>query len=213
MLPDSPIVRIVANLPAFLLAIILHEIAHGYVAYLCGDDTAKRAGRLTLSPLPHIDPVGAIFFIFSSIAGVGFGWAKPVPVNLYRLRNPRRDEVLVTLAGPAANLLQAVAWAILLRLAARYLGGDLAVSVVTFCYLGIRINVILMLFNLLPIPPLDGSHVALRLLGVDDPHLADRLAPIGFVVLFVLIGTRLFDVFFSGVVQPVIRLFLPPYLL
>ena len=213
MLPDSPIARIVVNLPAFLLAIILHEIAHGYVAYLCGDDTAKRAGRLTLAPLPHIDPLGAIVFIITSMAGVPFGWAKPVPVALHRLRNPRRDEVLVTLAGPGANLLQATAWAILIRLAARYLGGDLAVSVVTFCYFGVAVNVILMLFNLLPIPPLDGSHVALRLLGVDDPHLADRLAPIGFVVLFLLIGTRLFDVFYNALVQPVIRLFLPPYLL
>ena len=213
MLPDSAIVRIVVILPAFLLAIILHEVAHGYVAYVLGDDTAKRAGRLTLAPLPHIDPFGAIFFIFSSIAmGVGFGWAKPVPIAVHRLRNPRRDEVLVTLAGPGANLLQAAAWAILLRLAARYLGGDLAISVVTFCYLGININVILMLFNLLPIPPLDGSRVALRLLGVDDPHLADRLAPVGFIVLFLLVGTRLFGVFYAGVVQPVIRLFLPPYL-
>jgi len=200
------------SLPAFLLGIILHEVAHGYVAYVLGDDTAKRAGRLTLAPLPHIDPIGAIFFVFSSIAGVGFGWAKPVPVAVERLRNPRRDDVLVTLAGPAANLLQAIAWSVLLRLAAHYLDGDLAVSVVTFCFLGIAINVVLMLFNLLPIPPLDGSHVALRLLGVDDPHLANRLAPIGFIVLFLLVGTRLFDVFFSGVVQPVIRLFLPPHL-
>ena len=209
MLPDSLIVRIVVSLPAFLLAIILHEVAHGYVAYLCGDDTAKRAGRLTLAPLPHIDPLGAIVFIVTSIAGAPFGWAKPVPVALHRLRNPRRDEVLVTLAGPGANLLQATAWAILLRIAARHLGGDLSVSIVTFCYFGVAVNVILMTFNLLPIPPLDGSHVALRLFGVDDPHLADRLAPIGFVVLFLLIGTRLFDLFFSGVVQPVIRLFLP----
>ncbi len=212
MLPDSFIVRIIVSLPAFLLAIILHEVAHGYTAYLLGDDTAKRAGRLTLSPLSHIDPFGAIFFIISSIAGIGFGWAKPVPVAIERLRNPRRDEVLVTLAGPGANLLQAVAWAILLRFSARYLDGELAVSVVTFCFLGIAINVVLMLFNLLPIPPLDGSHVALRLLGVEDPHLADRLAPVGFIVLFLLVGTRLFEVFFDGLVEPVIRLFLPPYL-
>lgn len=212
MLPDSFIARIIVALPAFLLAIILHEVAHGYVAYLCGDDTAKRAGRLTIAPLPHIDPLGAIVFVVTSMAGFPFGWAKPVPVALHRLRNPRRDEVLVTLAGPGANLLQAIAWAILLRLAARYIGGDLAISLVTFCYWGVAVNVILMMFNLLPIPPLDGSHVALRLLGVEDPHLADRLAPIGFVVLFLLIRTRLFDVFFSAIVQPVIRLFLPPYL-
>ncbi|MCJ7750179.1 MAG: site-2 protease family protein, partial [Armatimonadetes bacterium] len=113
---DSPLSRIVGMLPGFLLGIVLHEVAHGYVAYRLGDDTAKRAGRLTLSPIAHIDPVGAIFFILSSLAGFGFGWAKPVPVAVERLRNPRRDEVLVTLAGPAANLLQALAWALVLRL-------------------------------------------------------------------------------------------------
>jgi Zn-dependent protease len=207
--PDNIVARIIVALPAFLLAIILHEVAHGYVAYLCGDDTAKRAGRLTLSPLPHIDPVGAIFFIFSSIAGAGFGWAKPVPVAIHLLRNPRRDEVLVTLAGPVANLLQIVAWAMLARLSLHLLSGDLRVAFFQFCVIGVQINALLMVFNLLPIPPLDGSHVAARLLGVEDPHLVDRLAPIGFLVLFLLISTRIFDLIYRAVVVPLILLFLP----
>ncbi len=213
MLPDNAVTRIIVDiivaLPAFLLAIIIHEVAHGYVAYLCGDDTAKRAGRLTFSPLPHIDPIGAIFFIVSSIAGMGFGWAKPVPVAIHLLRNPRRDEVLVTLAGPVANFLQIVAWAVLARLSLQLLSGDLRPAVFQFCAIGIQINALLMVFNLLPIPPLDGSHVAARLLGVQDPHLVDRLAPIGFLVLFLLISTSLFGAIYRAAVIPLVLLFLP----
>jgi Zn-dependent protease len=208
VLPQDPITRIIVGLPAFLPAIILHEIGHGYIAYRCGDDTAKRMGRLTLSPLPHIDPLGAIVFVITSLAGFPFGWAKPVPVVVERLRNPLRDQVLVTLAGPGANFLQAVVWVLLLRLTAHYLTGSLAQAIATFCYLGLSINVILMLFNLLPIPPLDGSHVAARLLGVRDPHLVDRLAPLGMVVLVLLIMTPAFDAFYSHLVVPVIDLFL-----
>jgi Zn-dependent protease len=201
--------RMVAGLPAFLLAIILHEVAHGYVAYRLGDDTAKRAGRLTLSPLPHIDPIGALFYVLSSFAGAGFGWAKPVPISLAQLRNPRRDEMLVTLAGPAANLIQAVVWALLLRGVMLLPSGQLGASLVLFCYIGLSINVLLMFFNLMPIPPLDGSHVAFRLLGAKDPYLVERLAPLGFVALIVLLNTRAFGLFYSGLVDPFIRLLLP----
>jgi Zn-dependent protease len=205
-MPDSPLTRIAAMLPGFLLAIVLHEVAHGYVAYRLGDDTAKRAGRLTLSPIAHLDPFGTIFFIASSLAGLGFGWAKPVPVVIERLRNPRRDEILVTLAGPAANLLQAVAWAFVLRLVL-YLGNA---PLVIICVWGIAINVLLMIFNLLPIPPLDGSHVALRLLGYDNPHLADRLAPLGFVALILLMYSGLFRILIRVLVSPIVGRLLPP---
>jgi Zn-dependent protease len=198
---------IIVRLPAFLLGIILHEVAHGYAAYLLGDDTAKRAGRLTLSPVAHFDPFGALFFIITSIGGVGFGWAKPVPVATELLRNPRRDDILVSLAGPAANFGQAVVWAVLLRLLYRLPPSDFVVALATFCGLGVLINVVLMVFNLLPIPPLDGSHVALRLLGFDDPTLPSRLAPIGFVALFLLLGTSFFRGIFSGLVWRVLDLF------
>ena len=201
--------RIIVSLPAFLLAIILHELAHGYVAYLLGDDTAKRAGRLTLSPLAHLDPFGALFFIVSSLSGFGFGWAKPVPVALERLRNPRRDEVLVTVAGPGANFAQAVAWAVLLRLALRFAPGTLGQSLAIFCLYGISINLLLMIFNLLPIPPLDGSHVAARVLGIGDPHLVDRLAPLGFVVLFLFVSTPAFGWLINTVLSPLMVFFLP----
>ncbi len=204
---DSPITRIIVSIPAFLPAIILHEVAHGYAAYLLGDDTAKRAGRLTLSPVAHFDPIGALFFVFSSFAGVGFGWAKPVPVATHLLRNPRRDDIIVSLAGPAANFAQAVVWGLLLRVLFRLPASDLVLALATFCYLAVVINVALMVFNLLPIPPLDGSHVALRLLGVEDPTLASRLAPIGFVVLFLLVGTRFFGSIFGGIIDRVLDLF------
>jgi Zn-dependent protease len=202
---DSPLSRIAAMLPGFLLGIVLHEVAHGYVAYRLGDDTAKRAGRLTLSPIAHLDPVGAIFFIISSLAGFGFGWARPVPVAVERLRNPRRDEILVTLAGPTANLLQALAWALVLRFVLPL--GSPALAMI--CIWGIAINVLLMIFNLLPIPPLDGSHVALRLAGYDNPHLADRLAPIGFVLLILLMYTGLLNVVIGAVVSPIVSILLP----
>ena len=209
MLPESPLVRIIVSLPIFLLGVVLHEIAHGYVAYLLGDDTAKRAGRLTLSPLAHLDPVGSLLFLFSASTGVGFGWAKPVPVMVDRLRHPRRDDMLVSLAGPGANFLQAIAWALLLRAALAWATGSLADALIRFCFLGVAVNVMLMLFNLLPIPPLDGSHVALRLLGYHDPHLTARFAPIGFLLLFLVISTRLFDLFAHHIFSPVLRLFLP----
>ena len=201
--------RLAISTPIFLLAIVLHELAHGWVAYRLGDDTAKRAGRLTLSPIAHLDLVGSIMFVLSSRWGFGFGWARPVPVMIERLRNPRRDEILVTLAGPLANLLQAVVWAVLLRLALRMTGG-LGPALVIFCYLGISINLLLAVFNLLPIPPLDGSHVALRLLGFDDPHLAGRLAGLGFVVLFLSLSTGVLGSVLGVILTPLLQLFLPP---
>jgi Zn-dependent protease len=208
-MPVSALERIFASLPAFLLAIVLHEVAHGYTAYLLGDDTAKRAGRLTLSPLAHLDPLGTVIFIFASLSGVGFGWARPVPVVIERLRNPRRDEMLVTLAGPASNLLQAIAWALLLRAVMRLQVGTLGPTLALMCGMGVAINVLLMLFNLLPIPPLDGSHVALRLLGTRDPHLADRLAPVGFIVLILFVSSPAFDLFQNALFRPVLFLLLP----
>ena len=206
---DFDLSRIIAGLPAFLLGIILHEVAHGYVAYLLGDDTAKRAGRLTLSPLPHIDPIGALFFVISSLSGAGFGWAKPVPIALERLRNPRRDEILVTLAGPMANLLQALVWAGLLRVAIQFFSGGLALALVQFFFIGVAINALLMFFNLMPIPPLDGSHVAFHLLGFKDPYLVERLAPLGFIFLIIIIRTPVFDLFYTHLVDPFIFLLLP----
>jgi len=207
-LPESPITRFIVSLPIFLLAITLHEVGHAWVAYKCGDDTAKRLGRVTLSPIAHLDPLGSLMFVISSFAGVGFGWAKPVPVAVERLRHPRRDDILVSLAGVTANLLQAIAWSVLFRLGRVYLTGSLGSAIVTFCFLGVFVNVMLMVFNLLPIPPLDGSHVALNLLGVHNPYTIARFTGIGSLLLFLLVTTHAFGLLFSGVIEPIIYLML-----
>lgn len=196
--------------PSFLLAIILHEVAHGYAAYRLGDDTAKRAGHLTLSPLSHLDPVGTLMFVISSLSGFGFGWAKPVPVVMERLRHPTRDEVIVSLAGVATNLVQAVVWALLAWLSYRYFPeSSPAIAVVIFCALGVRVNLLLLVFNLLPVPPLDGSRVAAKLLGIRDSSLVDRLAPLGFVVLVLFVGSNAFGQVMETVYVPLLRLFMP----
>lgn len=207
-MPESPITRFIVSLPIFLLAITLHEVGHAWVAYKCGDDTAKRLGRVTLSPIAHLDPLGSLMFVISSFAGVGFGWAKPVPVAVERLRHPRRDDILVSLAGVTANLLQAIAWSVLFRLGRVYLTGSLGAAIVTFCFLGVVVNVVLMVFNLLPIPPLDGSHVALNLLGVHNPYTIARFTGIGSLLLFLLVTTHAFGLLFSGVIEPIIYLML-----
>jgi len=210
---DFPL-NLIVSLPAFLLAIVLHELAHGYTAYLCGDDTAKRAGRLTFSPLAHLDLVGTIFFVASSIFGIGFGWAKPVPISVARMRHPLRDEVLVTLAGPAANFAQAAAWALLLRLVvwqpvAHIASGSLLEALVRFCAFGVLINVVLMVFNLLPIPPLDGSHVAARLLGFRELGLVERMAPLGFIVLLLVLRSPIWNGVWSAVIRPIALWLMP----
>jgi Zn-dependent protease len=138
-------------------SVILHEIAHGWVANLCGDDTAKRAGRLTLNPIPHIDPVGTLILPAIMLVSTGFlfGWAKPVPVDLSRLRSPRNQGVLVALAGPATNAALVAIAAITFRVVYSH-ATTLSIGVRIVLYLGLA-NLILALYNMIPIPPLDGS--------------------------------------------------------
>lgn len=152
-------------------SIILHEVAHGAVAFACGDDTAKRAGRLTLNPIAHVDPFGTLLLpMVLAASGLGvIGFAKPVPVNLRRLRRPRDHAVLVALAGPATNIALAVAAAVVVRLLGGadvdFDGGRIgAIGVAEVVALAGFLNVLLALFNLLPIPPLDGSAVLERAL-------------------------------------------------
>jgi Zn-dependent protease len=209
--PDD-LLRLVLSAPIFLLAITLHEVAHGWACYRLGDDTAKRAGRLTLDPLAHLDPLGTIMFVFSSLAGVGFGWAKPVPMNPYLFRSLRRDSALTAIAGPLANLLQAIAWAVLLRVFIALPGlvpSGWQAGVATFLFLAVAINAALLCFNLLPIPPLDGSRVLPWLLNLRDPLLIDRLAPLGFIVLFIFVQTRLFYATFAPFFEGVLGALLP----
>ncbi len=194
----------------FLLAIVLHEVAHGYVAYRLGDDTAKLAGRLSLNPLVHLEVLGTLMFIISSWVGFGFGWAKPVPVNPLRLRHMRRDDILVSLAGVTVNLAQALAWAGLLRLAYHFLpGSDVGAAAVVFCDLGIVVNLALMIFNLLPVPPLDGWHVLTQTLRIAYTTPVLRFQQMGSMLLFMLLYLRILNPLFDHTLWPLYNLLVP----
>ena len=176
-----------------LFAITLHEAAHGYVARLFGDSTAYVLGRVSLNPLKHIDPVGTIIvplaiLLLAKLAGGGgflFGWAKPVPVNFGRLRRPKQDMVWVAAAGPGANLLMAVFWALVLKLMIGVGYGER--FFVEMAKAGIFVNIGLMALNLLPVPPLDGGRIAVGLLPGRLAYQFARIEPYGlFIVLFLL---------------------------
>jgi Zn-dependent protease len=174
-----------------LLAITVHEAAHGYVARYFGDPTAEMAGRITINPLKHIDPFGTIILplILFKFSGFVFGWAKPVPVNFSRLRHPKADMLWVAAAGPASNLAMAIGWALLWKLGAGSAPGSWLSGLVLMAEAGIRINGILMLLNLLPIPPLDGGRVTISLLPDRLAWKYARIEPFGFPILLILIVT------------------------
>jgi Zn-dependent protease len=177
-----------------VFAVTLHEVAHGYVARYFGDKTAFRSGRISLNPLRHIDPLGTIVLplltlIIMTVFGFGvpFGWAKPVPVNYYALRHPKRDMLWVAAAGPAANLLMAIAWAVLMK-GVQFLPLNVLTALLgAMSVAGIQVNVVLMVLNLLPIPPLDGGRIAVSLLPDRFALGYARLEPFGFPVLLVLV--------------------------
>ncbi len=180
----------VAILP-ILFAITCHEAAHGYAALLCGDKTAKFAGRLSLNPINHLDILGTLVMPIATLllGGFLFGWAKPVPFNTRNFKNPKRDTIFVALAGPFANLLMAFAWAGVARLALSFdtthTGIPLALGLMG--HFGISINLFIMLFNLLPIPPLDGSTVLSMLLPARLLYSYQKIAPYGTFILLALI--------------------------
>ncbi len=201
-LPD--VVRALAlwSVPT-LAAVIAHEIAHGLVALWRGDDTALRMGRLTLNPLPHIDPYGTVLLpAFLVLLGAPvFGYARPVPVNFTRLRHPRSDMVLVAIAGPMTNVLLAAASALLFRVleaqvhqvpatGASGIGAVLMVPLAEMAYYSVVINAVLAVFNLLPIPPLDGGRVLTGLLPYPQARLLARVEPFGIVIVAVLLMTH-----------------------
>jgi Zn-dependent protease len=193
-------------------AITLHEAAHGYAARHFGDYTAANAGRITLNPLRHIDPVGTIavpllILVTSKLLGGGgilFGWAKPVPVNFGQLRSPKRDMLWVAAAGPGANLFMAVCWAVILKLAQSMPSNYFSMPLSGMAEIGIAINVVLMVLNLLPLPPLDGGRIAVSLLPGRLAWRFAMLEPYGFIILLVM----LFSGALSAVLSPFIGLVL-----
>lgn len=176
-----------------LLAITVHETAHGYVARSFGDHTAEMQGRLTLNPLKHIDPVGTILvpaILLLLPVHFVFGWAKPVPVDWRNLRHPKQDMAWVAIAGPASNLLMGFAWAILARIALGLPAESWVKTPLLFMGVaGIFINTVLMVLNLLPLPPLDGGRVLTGLLPPRQAYNFARIEPYGFMILLVLLAT------------------------
>lgn len=195
--------RLILLAPPLLFALTIHEFAHGYVAFTLGDPTAKAGGRLTLNPLKHLDPIGTIAFFL-----INFGWAKPVPVNPYYFKNPRKDMLWVALAGPATNLVIAVISAIVIKLVV-LMASILPLTNITFAIMypiqqmlvaSVWINLVLCIFNFLPIPPLDGSRI---LAGLLPDHLARSYASLeryGFIILILLMLTNTI----SRLIMPII---------
>ena len=174
-------------------AIVFHEYAHGWMANRLGDPTAKLAGRLTLNPLKHVDPIGTVLLpgILIAMRMLGyntfiFGWAKPVPVNFYKLRNPRRDMMWVGMAGPVINVILAIVFA-------QCLNFDLSLENFRLVVLGIFINLLLAIFNMIPIPPLDGSRLVMGLLPTQWVIPYSKLERYGILIVFVLLYFGLFE--------------------
>ncbi len=192
---NSIIQKIIILTPPILFAITVHEVAHGFVAWRLGDPTAKSQGRLTLNPIKHLDPIGTLVFFITQM----IGWAKPVPVNPLYFKNPKRDMVWVSLAGPVSNILIAILSAVLVK---SFIGplsnisasfGYIIKPVLYMAFISIQVNIGLAIFNLIPIPPLDGSKVLAGLLPNSMMHHYYALERYGFIILIVLIFTGVTD--------------------
>jgi len=204
----TTIIILLLEIPVIMISLSLHELAHGYAAYKCGDGTAKAFGRLTLNPMKHLDVMGTLFmFLF------GFGWAKPVPVNMRNMRKPKRDMALVSLAGPVSNLLLSFVFAAVYMFMWKFSAEEAVsgifleelspVGIITLIsYLGIILNIGLAMFNLIPIPPLDGSNILLSLL---PQRLAVKYVEIRHYTQYIYLGVvalswispSLFDLLFT----------------
>lgn len=189
-----------------LFAITIHEAAHGWVAFHLGDNTAYRAGRVTFNPIKHIDPFGTVILplIMYFSSGMIFGWAKPVPINSSKFRHQRRDMGLVALAGPLSNLSMAIFWALSIKLSLLIIDIPHPADhfFINMASIGISINLLLMILNLLPILPLDGGRILHSLLPPDLAKYYARLEPFGLIIIIILLITNILG-----------KILLPPFLL
>lgn len=186
----SLIQKIIIYALPVIFAITVHEAAHGYAAKYFGDMTAHNAGRITLNPLKHIDPFGTILLpaLTIMLGGILFGWAKPVPVNFARLRNPKKDMLWVAAAGPASNFVMAIFWALVMKFSLN-MPEAFAVPLALMAKAGIGINIVLMVLNLLPLPPLDGGRIAVSLLPYKFARPFAQIERYGFYILIALLFT------------------------
>ena len=195
---NTLIQQLAIQLPPLLFALTVHELAHGWVAFRLGDPTAKMAGRLTMNPLKHLDPLGVLAFVIMKI-----GWAKPVPVDPRYFRNPQKDMLLVALAGPGSNVLLAIASALLARVLVSVPVLPLFVlqPLVGMLVASVWINIMLAVFNIIPIPPLDGSKVLMGVLPPEAARSFARIEPFGFFILLALFYTGVI----GAIILPIIR--------
>ncbi len=200
-----------ARIVILMFSVVIHELAHGLVAYWCGDRTAKYQGRLTLNPMPHLDPIGSIFLPLMLVLSGSpflFGWAKPVPVNIQNLNQPQNDMVKVAIAGPLSNISLAIIFSSLIKVLGPGELIQLPNYVIDLFSYGLIINIVLAVFNMIPIPPMDGSRVLYRFLPYQGRSFLDRIEPYGLWIIIVLALFNFFEFILRAISIPIIQLLL-----
>ncbi len=207
--------RVLVSIIPLMLGIILHEVAHAVAANYCGDDTAKRQGRITLNPIPHIDPMGTLFFVITAVASpFVFGWAKPVPVNplrFTRYEDPKSGMFLVSLAGPLSNIFLAIVFLILFKLYVLFgfeslAGTSIGEFLEKMLFSGVIINSVLAFINLIPLPPLDGSHLVAKFLPYPFDARYMSISKYGMMILLLLIVTDVLGYFINKYLSVIVNL-------